>query len=149
MGLVHADILLVNPFDAVSAESGILPQEDVRKIEVRALVDSGAMPLTINEEIALQLDLKVRDQVDVALADGTHHKCDLVGHVDIRFKNRSTSCRALVLPGADEVLLGVIPMEGMDVMIDPVTQQLVLPPGRPYLAQMKLKGHSVTMSPET
>ncbi len=139
MGHVYADILLVNPFDAVSWKRGTLPEKSVRKMNIKALVDTGAMTLTIDGGIAAQLDLEVRDQVDVALADGTHQKCDLVGPVDIRFKNRMTSCLALVLPGADEVLLGVIPLEGMDVMIDPVTQQLVLPPSRPYLAQMKVK----------
>jgi len=139
MGFTYADIKLQNSTEVGMSQSGLLPSEKIRTMEVKALVDSGAMSLVINETIADQLDLKVKDQVAVSLADGSLSKCDLVGPVDVRFKNRITSCLALVLPGADEVLLGVIPMEGMDVMIDPNTQQLILPPERPYRAGMKVK----------
>jgi len=47
---------------------------------------------------------------------------------------------ALVVPGNAEVLLGAIPLEGMDVLIDPNKQELVLPPTRPYIAGTILKG---------
>ena len=108
-------------------------------MEVKALVDSGARTLTINEEIAKQLGLAVDEQVAVVLADGSHRKCDYVGPVGIRFENRTACCRAVVLPGADEILLGVIPLEEMDVIIDPLTEQLAIPPDRPLLARMKVK----------
>jgi hypothetical protein len=48
-------------------------------------------------------------------------------------------CSALVFPGIDEVLLGAIPLEAMDVIIDPLAQQLIVHPDRPYFAQMKVK----------
>ena len=139
MGHVYANITLSNSVDAVLAKRGKLPNEGVRKVEVKALIDSGARTLTINEEIARTLDLEVRDRVDVMLADGSYRKCDYVGPVDIRFENRTASCRALVLPGADEILLGVLPLEEMDVIIDPLAEQLVVHPDRPDCAQMKVK----------
>ena len=139
MGHVYADITLRNTVDVILAKRSNTPFENVRKTEVKALIDSGAMTLTINENIAKQLALDVLDQIEVTLADGSYRKCDIVGPVDIRFANRSAAIRALVLPGADEVLLGVIPLEEMDVMIDPVSQQLVVHPDRPHRAQMKVK----------
>ena len=139
MGHVYANITLLNSMDAILAEQGDFPLENVRKMEVRAMVDSGAMSLTINEEIAKQLGLKVREQIEVVLADGSYRKCDYVGPVDIRFENRFAGCNALVLPGADEILLGVIPLEEMDVIIDPFAQQLTVHPDRPHRAQMKVK----------
>jgi clan AA aspartic protease len=108
-------------------------------VNVSALVDSGAYMLTINQAIADQLDLMIEKSVEVELADGTQSKRDLVGPVTIHFKNRIATCSAIVLPGANEVLLGVIPMEAMDVIIDPLTQQLDVPPDRPYLARIKIK----------
>ena len=75
----------------------------------------------------------------VVLADGSHRECDYVGTVHIHFDNRLASCLALVLPGADEILLGVIPLEEMDVIIDPNTQKLAVHPDRPLMAQMKVK----------
>jgi hypothetical protein len=73
------------------------------------------------------------------LADGSFRKCDYAGPVFIHFENRIANCLALILPGADEVLLGVIPLEEMDVIIDPITQTLAVHPERPLMAQMKVK----------
>jgi clan AA aspartic protease len=139
MGHVYADITLLNPFDAIMARQGKIPSDEIRQMEVRAMVDSGAMTLTINEKIAQQLDLPVWKQIEVTLANGSSHNCDYVGPVHIHFENRFAGCHALVLPGADEVLLGVIPLEEMDVIIDPIDQKLKVHPDRPLMAQMKVK----------
>ena len=139
MGHVYADITLQNSVDAILAQQGDIPSENVRQMNVNAMVDSGAMSLTINEKIARQLGLRVQEQIEVVLADGSYRKCDYVGPVNIRFDNRTACCRALVLPGADEILLGVIPLEEMDVIIDPMTQKLAVHPDRPLMAQMKVK----------
>lgn len=64
---------------------------------------------------------------------------DVVGPVELRFKNRRTMCNAMVLPGDNEVLLGAIPLEDMDVLIHPQRQELIVNPNHPYFAQMKLK----------
>ena len=139
MGHVYADITLLNTFDVGLAQRGDIPNEHVRKMEVNAMVDSGAMTLTINEKIAEQLGLEVQQRTEVVLADGSHRECDYVGPVHIHFENRLASCLALVLPGADEILLGVIPLEEMDVIIDPITQKLAVHPDRPFYAGMKVK----------
>ena len=139
MGHVYADITLENSVDVAFAQRGDIPLENVRKMEVKALIDSGARTLTINEKIAEQLGLPVRRQVEVVLADGSYRKCDYVGPVNIYFENRFSGCHALVLPGADEILLGVIPLEEMDVLIDPLSEKLVVHPDRPHRAQMKVK----------
>ncbi|MCL2742345.1 MAG: clan AA aspartic protease [Planctomycetaceae bacterium] len=139
MGHVYAEITLLNAVDVVLAGRGDLPSENVRKMTVNAMVDSGAMMLTINEEIARQLGLITQRKQEVVLADGSIRRCDFVGPIDIHFENRFAGGNALVLPGADEVLLGVIPLEEMDVIIDPTTQKLAVHPDRPLMAQMKVK----------
>jgi len=139
MGLVYADITLQNSFDITAAKKGLIAKEEIKQLNVKAMVDSGAITLTISDAIADQLDLDVVDNVDVELADGSHSKRKLVGPVTIRFKNRTAICSALVFPGVTEVLLGAIPLEAMDVIIDPLAQQLVVHPDRPYYAQMKVK----------
>lgn len=139
MGLVHAEITLVNAVDQGMAKKGLIPEEDVKKMNVTALVDSGAYMLTIPDTIKNQLDLEVEGSLDVEIADGSRIKCEVVGPVKVLFKNRSTNTSAIVIPSANEVLLGVIPLEGMDVIIDPLKQELTLPPDRPYLARMIVK----------
>ena len=46
----------------------------------------------------------------------------------------------MVLSGDNEILLGAIPLEDMDVLIDPLRQELIVNPDHPYYAQMSLKG---------
>jgi hypothetical protein len=83
--------------------------------------------------------LVVADKKLAALADGTTVHLPVVGPVEIRFSNRKTNVMAMVLPGNSEVLLGAIPMEDMDVIIDPLKQQLIVHPERPYIPKMSLK----------
>jgi hypothetical protein len=64
----------------------------------------------------------------------------------ILFGNRETTVRAMVLPGDAEVLLGSIPMEDLDVLIDPRSQQLIVNPENPYMAKKPLKaGYSLIL----
>ncbi len=103
------------------------------------ITDSGAMMLSINEAIKIQLDLPLLDRQVGELADGSKRSFDIVGPVDIRFENRQTTVRAVVLPGDADPLLGCIPMEDMDVLIDPKEQKLIVNPASPYMAKKSLK----------
>jgi clan AA aspartic protease len=139
MGLVYADIELINVYDMALAHKGYIQNHEIKKTKVKALVDSGAYMLSINEEIKLQLDLRVLDKIEAELADGSLRKVEIVGPVEIRFENRRTTIDAAVLPGDTEVLLGAIPMEDMDVLIDPRQQRLIVNPAHPYMAKKSLK----------
>ena len=119
MGLIYADLELVSADDIALQRKGYINKEDIKKEQVKALVDSGAYMMCINEHIKTQLDLPVVDTMEAELADGTLHNMDVVGPLIINFKNRTTSCNAAVLPGESEVLLGSIPMEDMDVVLVP------------------------------
>ena len=61
------------------AKRGVLPSDKVWKMNIKALVDTGAITLTINETLASQLDLDVQDRVDSSLADSSLTKCDQKG----------------------------------------------------------------------
>ncbi len=139
MGLIHAQIELINTGDLIMVRRKLMDEPKVRRIAVTALVDSGAYMMCINETIKEQLGLEVIDEQIVELATGQKERLKITEPVEVIFLNRSTSCRALVLPGNAEVLLGSIPMEDLDVIIDPKTQTLALPPDRPYIAQKPLK----------
>lgn len=139
MGLVYANITIFNGEDLALKRRGYLKDEEVRKIAVNALVDSGAYMLTINEEIRMQLDLPKFDEQEVELAGGKLQKVDIVGPVVIKFENRKTTVNAVVLPEEKDVLLGAIPMEDMDVIIDPKQQVLMVNPAHPYLAKKYIK----------
>ena len=118
---------------------GQIEEDKVKKVTVKALVDSGAYMLVINENIKNQLDLPVIETQFATLADETSIEVEIVGPVDVRFQNRSTTVRAAVFPGDAEVLLGAIPKEDMDVLIDPKQGKLVVNPKHPYVATKYVK----------
>ena len=139
MGLTYADIEIVSGDDLVLRRRGFIEKDKVKKLTVKMLVDSGAYMLTINETIKAQLDLQVIGTQIAELANGEKVKVDIVGPVDVRFENRRANVDAVVFPGDVEPLLGAIPMEDMDVMIDPKQQKLIVNPDHPILAQKPLK----------
>ncbi len=139
MGLVHANIILMNHEDLIDLRRKRISEKQVRKMEVEVLVDSGAIMLAINETIKIQLGLETIDTDIAQLADGSTLELDVVGPVEVRFANRRAMVEALVLPGESEPLLGAIPMEQMDVLIDPRRQELVVNPKHPNRPQFSMK----------
>ena len=140
MGLIYADIELVNGADIILAKGNHIGEEEVRRIEVKALVDTGAMHLTINETLRDYLGLVIEERRKGRLADGTVLDLELTGPVKVYFKNRTALVRAMVMPGDEEVLLGAIALEDLDVIVDPVRQELLVNPASPDVAMATLKG---------
>lgn len=139
MGTIYAEIELINSEDLALARRNIIGDEEVKRMPVNMLVDTGAYNLCINETIQEQLGLPFIEKRKAQLANGHVEEYDIVGPVVVKFKNRRTVCNAMVLQGDNEPLLGAIPLEDMDVIIHPVRQELIVNPDHPYFAQMKLK----------
>lgn len=139
MGLTYAEVELINAGDVEMARRHFIGEEEVKRMRVNLLVDSGAYNLCIKESIQSQLQLPFVEKKTAETADSRRMECDIVGPVQVKFKNRNTFCTAMVLPGDNEPLLGAIPMEDMDVLIHPLRQELIVNPEHPYMAQMKLK----------
>lgn len=139
MGLTFANLEVINAGDVVVARRNLMPESDIRRTEVRMLVDSGAYMLCLNEHLLAQLGLDIVDTMEGELADGSVVTMRVAGPVDLKFGNRQTSCRAVILPGDSQPLLGAIPMEDMDVLINPKKQELIINPANPYLAKKSLK----------
>lgn len=139
MGLIYAEIELINGDDLALVRRHIIGEEEVKRMWVTALVDTGSFMMAINENIQEQLQLAVVETRKAQLANGQIVACEVVAPLEVRFKNRQTTCRAIVLPGDAEVLLGAIPIEDMDILIHPTRQELIVNPDHPYFAQTKLK----------
>jgi clan AA aspartic protease len=105
---------------------------DLDPVAVEALVDSGATHLCIPEHVQLQLRLDEIDSKEVTLADGSKKLVPYVGPIQLHFKNRIGFAGALVM--GDQVLLGAIPMEDMDLIIIPKTRTLDINPNSPNFA---------------
>jgi clan AA aspartic protease len=126
MGLVKAKLELKNP-----------RKPELQPIEVDALADSGAVHLCIPPHVQIQLGLDEITKKEATLADGKKVLVPYVGPVELRFKNRVGFAGALVM--GDEVLLGAIPMEDMDLVVIPKTRTLDVNPGSPNIATSVVK----------
>jgi clan AA aspartic protease len=126
MGLMKAKLALTNP-----------RKPDLKAVEVDALADTGAVYLCIPSHVQIQLELEEIAKKEVTLADGGKRVLPYVGPVELRFKNRVGFTGALVL--GDEVLLGAIPMEDMDLILIPQTRTVDINPQNPNFAAGLLK----------
>ena len=126
MGLVHADVTLKNP-----------RHPELQPVSARALADTGALHLCIPEHVAIQLRLEQLYDREVTIADGSKRLCPYVGPVELRFGSRACFTGALVL--GDEVLLGAVPMEDMDLVVSPATRTITVNPDSPNIATSTVK----------
>jgi clan AA aspartic protease len=118
MGLTYADLRLTNLFTKVC-------------VDVRALVDTGATFMCVTEEVALQLGFDITEvsQQVVTLADGHQRKVPKIAPIEIAFANRTYVTEAVVL--GNECLMGVLPLEAMDLQVDPRARRMIVNPRHP------------------
>ena len=78
------------------------------------------MYLCIPKHVAIQLRLEAIHEREITLADGSKQLCPYVGPVYVRFDDRGCFTGALVL--GDQVLMGAIPLEDMDLVVVPLAR---------------------------
>lgn len=126
MGYVHADILLSNP-----------RENKLEPIKATAMVDTGALMLCLPQHVAVQLKLEELEKREVTTADGRNHLVPYVGPVRVNFQNRNCFVGALVM--GDEVLLGAVPMEDMDLIVSPAHKKVIVNPESPNFPHALVK----------
>ncbi|MGE0582974.1 MAG: clan AA aspartic protease [Steroidobacteraceae bacterium] len=131
MGLVTAPFELSNPRDAT------LPI-----LRVDALVDTGAMTLCLPASIAEALQLEELERREVTLADGGRHLVPYVGPVKVGFGRRGCFTGAFVL--GQRVLVGAIPLEDMDLVINPATRKVSVNPASPDIPSAIVMGAALS-----
>ena len=137
MGEVKEKITLKNGGDLTLAREGHITDDKIRSVNVTALIDTGAATLVIGDEIRKKLGLVIEETRTATLAGGSKTLCNVTEPVLICWNNRTSSVRAWVLPGEEEVLLGLIPLEEMDLIVDPVNRKLIGAHGDEILGMIK------------
>jgi clan AA aspartic protease len=130
MGHISAEIDLSNP-----------RQPDLASVRVHAMADTGAFMLCVPEHVALQLQLETESTREVSVADGRRISVPYAGPVRVSFGNRMCFVGALV-PG-DEVLLGAVPMEDMDLVLSPGLREVTVDPESPNIPHARVKSARV------
>jgi len=124
MGTVVAEITLKNAYDVMNAHRGIIGSADIHQTTVEAVVDTGAMTLIINDKLCRDLGLEILGTKETRMANNMKETIRVAETVEIHWKDRSMTCRPWVLSGTEDVLLGVIPLEDMDLIVDPARETL-------------------------
>jgi clan AA aspartic protease len=130
VGSVYAEIILKNVGDITRVECGLIKESEVRQMTVRSVVDTGAETLVISEAVQKELGLRTVHLRESTLANGETVVCKITETVEVCWRDRFMTCEPWVLPGVSDerpvdVLLGSIPLENMDLMVDSKNRKLV------------------------
>src|SRR5947209_1934653 len=123
MGQVHVQVILTNHREEAMVRLGQLAPERIHRYETEALIDTGAVRSTIPAAVADRLGLMRLRRTDAKYADGRVEEVDLAEVVMIEMLGRQIEITPMVL--GEHVLLGVMVLEGLDLMVDCHSNRLV------------------------
>jgi clan AA aspartic protease len=129
MGAVRVSIKLKNAVDEELVSRGLLAPRLLREVEVTGLVDTGAVSLVIPQDIATQLGLRILTQRVAEFANGDQQTIGVTGAIIVECENRATTDEALVV--GNEVLIGQVILEKLDLLVDCKNQKLIPNPANP------------------
>jgi hypothetical protein len=125
MSEVRTEVTMINIGAQNDAKRGDIPLDQVRRLTVNAAADTGAwtrqprLALIINEETREKPGLLV-EKTGEGTVPGR-----ITEPIRVYWQNRRTTCEAVVFPGEEDILLGTLPLEGMDLMVHPLRQEVI------------------------
>ncbi|MCI0419356.1 MAG: retroviral-like aspartic protease family protein [Acidobacteria bacterium] len=137
MGEVRVKVRLTSSMDEALARRGQLPESQVRHYEADALVDTGAVTSIVPDFVARQLGLMAADRKVVECADGRREAVEMTEPVTFEIQGRKASDGVLVL--GDEVLVGQVTLEQMDLIVDCTNRRVSPNPAHPDQPVLKIK----------
>jgi clan AA aspartic protease len=125
MGKIQVAATLENLEDLFKADAATIAAADVRRVEVpNALVDTGAMMLSLPKRLVNQLGLKPYRARRVRTVSGIV-ETSICSAVRLTVQGREFTCDVAEIPDDCPVLIGQIALEGLDMVIDPIGQRLL------------------------
>jgi len=125
MGKVQVPAVIENIEDVLKAEGGEIGHDKIRRVEVEdALVDTGAVMLSMPRRLIAQLGLKPFRKRQVRTVGGIV-QTTLYRAVQLIVQGREFTCDVAEIPDDCPVLIGQIPLEGLDFVVDPIQQRLI------------------------
>ncbi|HEX4149221.1 MAG TPA: retroviral-like aspartic protease family protein [Pirellulales bacterium] len=125
IGKVLVRAKIENLADLTDVQRGLLPAGSVRTLEVNdALVDTGATMLSMPLHLINQLGLNRRRTRRVRTAGGIRDM-GIYDGVQLTIQGRDCLMEVGELPDECPVLIGQIPLEALDWVVDPIGQQLI------------------------
>ncbi|HEY4393111.1 MAG TPA: retroviral-like aspartic protease family protein [Polyangia bacterium] len=124
-------IKLTNSYDEENVNRGHIPADQVRSTEIEALVDTGATMMVLPADAVAALGLLPAGYRKVRYADGRVAEVPWVSGIRITILGRDTVINALVEAAGTTPLIGQIPLEELDLLVDPKSRELRVNPASP------------------
>ena len=124
-GNVLVTAKIENLQDLFESESGTRLSDDVRTVEVAdALIDTGAVMLSMPTRFINQLGLRRHSSRRVRTVAGVI-EISICNAVRLTIQDRECTLDVAELPDDCPVLIGQIPLEALDFVVDPCGQKLI------------------------
>jgi clan AA aspartic protease len=125
MGRVAVPAVVESLEDLYRVQRNELSPDQVRRIEVKeALVDTGATGLSLPRQLVQQLGLLPLRTRRAATTVGVR-EIPTFGAVRLTIQGRDCVCDVQEVDDACPVLIGQVPLELMDLVVDPGRRQLI------------------------
>lgn len=139
MGEVRTRVTLENQGDRVLAEAGHLDIARVRRVELEALVDTGAVMTLLPQDVVEALGLPLDGNIIVTLANEDRVELARARFLSLTIGGRQMDTDCLVGPPQCEPLVGQLVLERLDLIVDPIRRVISPRPESPFLPSLKLK----------
>ncbi len=137
MGEVRVNITIRNAIDAGMARRGLLPREQIRSVDVEAVVDTGAVRSCIPVDLKQKLGLETERRINAQMANGLTESVEVTEPAYIDIMDRLATESFLVL--GSEVLLGQTALESTDLLVDCNQQKVITNPDHPNSAVIRIR----------
>ncbi|MDI6792253.1 MAG: aspartyl protease family protein [bacterium] len=141
VGKVTVRVRLTNNDDLALVRAGFKSQSEVREKEVEGLVDTGATMLVLPQSLVEELGVFVTNrEVTVTFADGSRDKRKIGRGVLVAIEGRDALTDCVIEKKGRQVLIGQIPLEEMDLVVDPKLGVLSPRPESPDMPMIEIYG---------
>jgi predicted aspartyl protease len=125
LGRVLTEVTIYNLGDLYEVERGRMSADQVRQIAIPdALVDTGATTLCLTPSLIRKLGLVKRGEKRTITAAGPA-MVNLYGAVRLEIMGRDATCDPIEVPEGNPILVGQIPLEMMDWVVDMRDHRLI------------------------
>ena len=142
MGKIIATVKLTNADDRAVFNRGFLSSDAVRTYEMEMLADTGSVLLALPQDVVEYLGLRERTRMTFVLADERRKTMPIAGPIYVEILGREMVTDCVVLDPASPPLLGLIVLERLDLIPDPLNQTLTVRPESPLRPMLDLKLHA-------
>jgi predicted aspartyl protease len=125
-GRVMVEATVESLKDLWDAQRGLMPAEQVRRVTIPdALVDTGATLLSLPTSLIQQLGLKSQTKKRVRSSGGIITEADMYEAVRLTIQGRSCTMDVMEVPDGVPALIGQLPLEHLDFVVDLRNRQLI------------------------